>query len=771
MKTRNKKMQDTPLSTVVQGALVAMLTMPMAAASVFAADPAAAEEGGMLEEKGEALPPLYTNAIELGVIYSSEDSFKFGEYNGLEDSGFHALGNLSVLGNDGTMRWGLFGTDLGLTSRSVGGSLSNPGLWDLNVGYDGLRHNISDTYQTPQQGSLGGNNFTLPADFGTIDGTLLPSLTPTQLSAFHTEEIHSDRDNISFGAGYHFNQHWSMKLDYNHLDQSGGKLISTGSQGGIPLAGGVNGLGEAINIIMNPTEYTTDTVNLALNWQGDKGYLSVGYFGSFFDDKYNSLSWQGAMAEGVSTCVGTACYIDNTMSTAPDNIFHQVNLIGGYVFSPKTKLAGSFSYGLNTQDDHYAPTLIPQSSGGSYDMMQALGLPQSSLNGEVHTIHGDLKLTQQMTRDLMVSVAFKYNERDNRTDSDTYLYHNIGDDDYTGVNLPYSNSKTQVEAAADYRVTKGQKLHLGYEHEYIERWCDGVVGGAECVASPSSNEDKLELTYRVKASETVQLNAGYIFANRDADFDHSFAANTGSYPVLNAEDKLGFIARIFGSRMQHMVKAGINWQASNKLDFGLNGRYSDLDYDRILGVQDGQNASVNLDATYTVTENSSVSAYASWQNSARDLRSGNDGDATTAPTDIWTNQLKQDSYAIGLNTRHGGLMGGKLELMGDVSYSFNTSHYSTQVPYDPGCGNPDNLSCGDTPDINNSLLTLKLNGTYQVNKNGKVALGYIYQLLDSNDYYYNAYQYGFTPNIVMPTNEQAPNYSEHLVFLSYIYEF
>jgi len=737
------------------------------------------DEEGMLEEVGEELPPLYTNAIELGVIYSSEDSFKFGEYNGLEDSGFHALGNLSVLGNDGTMRWSLFGTDLGLTSRYVNGSLSTPGLWDLNVRYDALQHNISDTYQTPLQGSLGGNNFTLPVDFGTINANnAFPSarvLTPTQLSAFHIEEIHSDRDNISVGGGYHFNEHWSMRFDFNHLDQSGAKLLGTGSQGGIALTGGSTGRAEANNIIMNPTEYTTNTFNLALNWQGDKGYLSVGWFGSFFNDEYNSLSWQNALASGASACIGPQCYVNNTMSTAPDNTFNQVNLNGGYLFSAMTKLVGGFSYGFNIQDENFAPTLIPQASGTPYDMMQAGGLPRSSLDGEVHTIHGDLKLTHKLNKDLMLSGAFKYNERDNRTDSNTYLYHNLGNGNYTGVNLPYSNRKIQAEAAADYRVTQGQKLHLGYEHEYFERWCDDVAAVLgvvyECVASPSSNEDKLELIYRVKASETVQLNVGYTFADRYADFDHNFAANTGSYPVLNAEDKLGYNAYIYDSRIKHMGEGGINWQATDKLDFGLIGRYSDLDYDATLGVQDGQESSVNLDATYIYNENGSVSAYASWQNSERELRNGLNGSATVAPTNIWTNQLNQDSYAIGLNVRQGGLMGGKLEVLGDVSYSFDTSHYSTQVPYDPTCTAANKLTCGDTPDIETSLFALNLNGAYQVNKNGKVALGYLYQLFDSNDYYYNGYQYGFTPNRVMPTNEQAPSYSEHVIFFSYIYEF
>jgi len=779
MKNCNNITRDTFASVIVQGALIAVFGTLMTAASLSVIKVSAQE----LEEEGEKLPPLYTNQIEFGALYNSEDSSKFGEYTGLDEEGVKALGNLSILGSDGTLRWNLLGNDLGTTSRSINGLLSVPGKWELSAGYDGLRHNISDTYQTPQLGIMGGNNFTLPENFGSVNGnhsgTDAPydanstrSLTVNQLSDFHNEKIHSDRDKTSFGAEYRFTDNLSAKLSYNHLQQSGAKLISTGAQGGISLLGGNSARSEAVNILMNPTEYTTDTVTATFEYQGERGYLSLGYFGSLFDDRYNSLSWQTAQRNSVNPCVGgQACYANNTMSTAPDNVFHQFNMAGGYVFSPMTRLAGGFSYGVNTQNDDYAPTLLPQANGVPFDMMQPGGLPQFSLDGEVHNLHGDAKLTHQASRDLTVSAAFNYNERDNRTQSNIYEYVIIGNSDYTGVNLPYSYRNLQARAAADYRLSNTQKLHLGYEHEFVKRWCDDVPGGLECVSTPKNDEDKVELTYRARASDTVNFNAGYTYIDRGADFADSFAASDGEYPELNAGDKLGWRTHIFDARTQHKVKAGINWQATDNLDFGVKGSYADNNYDAELGFQGGNTSSVNLDATYAYAEKGSIAAYGSWQNSKRDLRSGNNGSPTVAPTNIWTNQLKQDSYAIGMNIRQSGLKDGKLELMGDVSYSYDNSYYSTQVPYNTSCDALTSLICGDTPDITASLFRIKLSGTYQLNEKGKVALGYMYQKLDNNDYYYNIYQYGYTPDRVIPTNERAFNYGEHLVGVSYIYQF
>jgi len=230
---------------------------------------------------------------------------------------------------------------------------------------------------------------------------------------------------------------------------------------------------------------------------------------------------------------------------------------------------------------------------------------------------------------------------------------------------------------------------------------------------------------------------------------------------------VGFIAYPYASRNQNMVKTGVNWQVTRKVDLSVNGNYKYDDYSATLGVQNGRSAGVNVDAAYNYEENSSVSAYWSWQKGERNMRNGSNGTQTVASTNIWTNQLEDNSNTVGLLTRHGGLMGGKLEILGDFSYALDTSAYSTQVPYLATCGNANTLSCGDLSAIKNELISLKLTGNYKVHKNGKVALAYIYQKLNSNDYFYNGQQFGYTPNRVMPTGLQQQDYTVNVVALSY----
>jgi hypothetical protein len=146
-------------------------------------------------------------------------------------------------------------------------------------------------------------------------------------------------------------------------------------------------------------------------------------------------------------------------------------------------------------------------------------------------------------------------------------------------------------------------------------------------------------------------------------------------------------------------------------------------------------------------------------------------------TATWTNNLKDEDITLGLGAKQEGLMGGKLGFSGDLTYSLGKTNYDTELNYTglssggQTCSGLNVLSCGSLPDVRNRMIQFKLSGDYKVNKNGTVGLGYLYQNLSADDYYYNAYQIGFTPTKNMPTNQQPGSYSVHAVAATYIYKF
>jgi hypothetical protein len=345
MRTIREHFAVSTLTLAIQGALLAMFAAPLVAVAADA-------------DQDVATLTQPTNSVEIGAENVSKKSAKFGEYNGLNKSGADLIGNFSARGGDayqsydggtGVTRWEIKGTDLGTTSREVGGAVSQQGAWNLGVNYDQLRHHITDSYQTPFQGTMGGNNLVIPGTFGVIDatdddavGTGTQGMTANQLASFRTVDVYTDRKNTSFNAGYTFNRQWSVQFDFNRLDQSGAKLIGVSMS---PDALGV-GAGEKVATLMNPTNYKTDTFDIAATWLGEKGHLTASYFASIFKDGYSSLSWSNPFIDsgGGSALTGSApaggAFPMNTFATPPNNNFQQLNLLGGYDFTSATTLAG-----------------------------------------------------------------------------------------------------------------------------------------------------------------------------------------------------------------------------------------------------------------------------------------------------------------------------------------------------------------------------------------------------------------------------------------------
>jgi hypothetical protein len=241
-----------------------------------------------------------------------------------------------------------------------------------------------------------------------------------------------------------------------------------------------------------------------------------------------------------------------------------------------------------------------------------------------------------------------------------------------------------------------------------------------------------------------------------------------------------------------VFKVGANWQANEKVNLSANGRYADDQYSVTYGVQNAHSGSVNLDATYSKDEATSLSAYATIQTSTRGMNNLQNTLAATAtaagPTALnvpigasWSNNLTENDLTLGVGSKNGGLLGGKLDLSTDLTYSISKTEYGTNFNYGAatapttgtgyGCGSSYYETCGNLPSIQNEMLRLNLTGSYKVDKVDNIKVGYLYQYLKSTDYMYNAYQYGSTPSTLLPTNQQAPLYHINVISAAYVHTF
>jgi len=756
-----------------------------------------------------------TSSVEVEAIGVNTSSAKFGEYNGLNKQGGYANGGLNIRGGDaykgnqegGTTRWSVIGTDLGLSDRSASAAISDQGSWNVGIGYDALTHNLSDTYRTPYQGSMGGNTWTLPSNTGVpvTTGTGVPA------STFQQVDISTTRTNTSLNGGVIVDKSLNINFDYNHLVQSGAKLGAVASSQ-FPNANIKN---EGVSILPMPTNYITDTLNLAANWKGESSHLTFGYFGSFFQDANSATNFQTWLATSGTGYTPTTAM--QSLTTAPSNNFQQLNLSGGYDLATKTKLVGNLSYGINTQDSAFV-----QGTAGSGGMM-IQNAPQASLNGMVYNTHADLKVTDQSIKDLNLSALYRYDERNNQTQSNMYNFSSISPGVPTagtpkvptdgttnsGIayypNTPLSIRTGLFQLAGDYRLTKDQKVNLTYANEAVTRWCNNYASGntgnqayltastmqysasptaatafpagAQCVSATSSQTNAVNALYKLRANEELDFKLGYGISARNTSYDQNAVAAfystsatppTGSVAGKNGGNYYGYMPFFEASNNQQLAKANVNWRPTEDMSFGLGGKYVYTYYpNSTYGVQNSTMASLNLDADYRYMEGGSVTAYATQQNGVRNLTQASAG-TMAAVTNSWYNQLTENDTTVGLGVRHNGLMSGKLNLIGDLTYSLGQTNYNTTGP---GCSTTTG-TCGSPGTIRNAMTQVKFGANYQLDRNSIFGLRYIYQQLNSNDYYYYAYSMAGTgPSNVLPTGQTSGSYIVNVISASYTYRF
>ncbi len=827
MKNRNTVLRTRPLTLALRAALATL--------AVASITPAAMADAALQQ----LIQP--TNTIGVGGIWLQHSSDLFGQYNGLENSGPTLLGDISLRGGNGygqqpgANTWFVQGNNLGTTSRSLSAGMADQGTWSLGLSWDQLRNYGGDSLDsnpgsilTPLVGAPGGNQFTAPSSFGYIstndNGTQLITPGTAQAEFFHTDRLYVQRNTTKFAASHQLNKQWNVTFNWTNIRESGSILASAISDAmtGSPSTGATgygDPAGQRLVGLPYPTQYKTNNFTLALNWQGDKGFFTGAYYGSMFHDDYSAVYfpnlYQCTGLPQVTTCANTGAALNSTYPTdlqelPPSNTDNELQLSGGYNINPKTQLVGGYTYGRNTQNMAYAyePAQIVAYNAfndPSTTTVPLGTLPVGSLDGLVVNQHANWQITNQTTQDLTLSAGMIYSKRDNRTPSNLYNFQapdsgNVNDDEFSVYNVPMSNSHLQTKAAADWRFLPGQRLRLAVQNEKIERWCDSTpymgmqvnidkVTGATsaatgCAAVPESKENTAKLDYFLTPGGSLNFRAGVKWANRKSTVNAAYynpitdaaAANGGG-----ENDVAGWVAFFDASRRQVQGHFGVTWTGSSAFDVSLDGAFGNDQYpDSTLGVQNGHDATVDLQGDFHVSQNATATAYATWQmTNSSNLEQHV---AHSAVSYNWVTGLKDQATTLGASFVQKGLMADKLSLAVNLAYSVDTNSAQSAVIANSGPGASTACastatsasSCGSAPDIKTTTTRLNLNGDYKIDKHSSVDLGYIYQRQSVNDYLFAAYQMGNTPNNVLPwylPGGGNPSYTQNAVYAEYYYKF
>jgi MtrB/PioB family decaheme-associated outer membrane protein len=538
MKTNTNGFTARASVAAVRGALIAVALAAYADAAVA-------------QDAQEQTKP--TGAVEVGVGDVSQGSYKAGEYNGLEKKGAFGIGDLDLRGggsfdSSSALRWRIKGTDLGLETRGLAAQIGVQGKFRINVGYDELRRNRSDSYQTPYNGA-GTNTLTLPGTWQvpTVAGSggtnpvsarglikaigdapyistaaanngalvsptaaqtaLVDAAANADVPLFHNVNLYTKRTRYDAGFNVSFDEQWGFDANFRPEHKDGMKPMGTVSR---------NTGGDISTVITDLIDTDTNQLNMSLNFKGAKSFAQAGYYGSFFKNNVPFMSWQN-WATG-PTGTGTL----NTMSSTPSNNFNQLNGTAGVNFSSTVKLVVTGSYARNTQNDLFLTDLTTPI------------VPVTSLNGLVVTTALNAKFTTRPVKKLNFTAAYKYDDRDNRSPVHIYQYGDAGEAPVANANFPagannpygavlaqnananrpYSRRANQVNVEGDYAVAKGQWIKGGYDFEKIDRSCNG--SWIDCADAPTTNDNTLRAEWRTNVGENLTARVGYAYSARRA---------------------------------------------------------------------------------------------------------------------------------------------------------------------------------------------------------------------------------------------------------------
>lgn len=743
------------------------------ATGLYAEEEVEAEEEGMLEEEAEELPPLYTSEVEIGVGYSSQDSFKFGEYSGIEDEGVYGIGNIlirknSVIGDDDNTYWEFSGTNLGFDSRNIYGEYSHDGTYgeysknsaySIFFEYDQLPHNRLDDAETPFIGA-GTANQTLPA--GWVGGSSPATMQPGLDAALHQVDVETERQKLGGGFSWRPTDGWAITGEYHHEDKDGTETL-----GGMP-----NSFLSAI--LISPVNFDTDEFDIKIAYTGEKGQFELGYHLSIFDNDDDALRWENPFTSG-----GLLAQLQ--MGVAPDNDAQVIHLSGGYNLGQTTRITGNFSYSLMEQDETFLPYTVNPAA------VTPVPLPRTNLDGEVEKWFASIAFAARPLPKLNLTGRYTYDYKDNNTPIDTYLYHSRDNPAQAGpassrarINRPYGYEKNKLQLDANYRLMPRAKLAVGFEWENIDRnirdrrvFLTGSTFNAEMNEVDETDEYTGYIKLMGTPTDRTQGWVKYLHAKRDGDnydssesftFGHADAfLDTVAFPDFENH----FLSRKFymADRDRDQVSGNLNFFPNDKYTAGFTGSYTTDDYDEsTLGRRGRDNLAVTLDMSYIPSENITTYAYLTHERINID-QAGCEGCSTAPPadlTDFYTVETEDRVNTVGAGLEWKGVDAkDKLDLALDLSFSRAFTEIDPQANF---------TAVVPFPDLETTIHSLDFRADYRLNKQSSVRLSYLYEHFRTEDFALDDVQED-TIDRILSLGNSSPDYNEHFIGLSLIYRF
>lgn len=695
--------------------------------------PARAEDN----EVAELINP--DSSVSAGVGLQSSDRPQFGIFDGRRDKGGSLLLDADIKKRDNaTGIWNevkLY--NLGLDSREIFLSHSRQGDYGLSFDYSRIPRENQFTFNTAVTG-IGTQAQTVPT----------VAIAP---GTGRDVTLGTKRDRYTFTLSKSLSSSFDVDVKFREEKKDGLRNFGSNATG----TSNPSFLVEPINSTTQQLEITANYLSKALQLQG-------GYYGSWFKNKNDLINVNAGAA---------------FIALPPDNVAHQFFLNGSYSFSPSTKMTMRLAKTRGKQDDQSLLSLLPPA---------AIWTGFHGVTAKMETTEAQFGVSSRVAKDVSLLASLNYRERKDKT---PHIPYSTSNDETT----PHSFKNLNAKLEANWRVKSGFSLLGGIYQENRDRSTpfvhDNNTPGLPTNAGanwtiPAVGTNEREVPYRAKDRETtykVQAT-GNLSDEFNGSLAFSHSKRDGSR-LLWADQQNLINPLHMANRDRDKVGLKLDWSptqstsvqaqyAHTKDDYGtngLNGDYVAANGAKLLGtgVRDGSADLFSLDASFAITPKWQLNAWYSRDDTkakqyAFQNNFGIDPIRKTNLRDIG------DSIGIGVK----GQATSKLAVGADVQWNRSESQYDQTNPT-----NQASLVEG-LPSITNKTLRLALNGTYQIDKKGKLRVDLIHDRWETNDWTWmmwnNAqtallpyYSYGVDGTTVTGKNNQSSN----SLAVRYIYSF
>ena len=739
------------------------------------ANASSTEEGFTLGEAPAKKPePVYYSQWEAGLIYSSADSFKFGEYTGLEEEGFYPSGsflirNITPYDDKSTKYSEASGTLLGFNSRSLNGKYGEQGKYGVYFDYDELPHFQIGDAKTLFVGA--GTTFqTTPGGWTTADSTtLLTAANPGVFPSNNQVDIATDRTTLGGGLSWIPAEHWLFKANYHHQIKDGTEHLAAYF--------GTDEDSARSSTLIIPVDYNFDDFDMGISFANEKYQLDLRYYLSLFNNDNKSIIFQNPF-DG-TTNPGTDGVFGQT-SSPPDNRMHMVSLTGGYNFGETSRVSADVSYAKMLQDDAFLPYTINPALATS-------ALPRSNLDGEVDKIHAAFNYSTRPWKKLDLGARYTYDDWDNNTPRNQYFINmNDTEDQATDpaeldnrIPRNYSFRQQKVNLDAGYRLTNQTKLTLGYAYDWHEQNYSEVAitrehtGKVKLSSSLSSMASGwIEYAYSDRNGSNYVVTRPFLSNISVADY---LSANPGvdcnTFPFIDCRSNDPWLRKSYlANRQKNQITASLTIIPVDLISLGLTGRYSNEDYNEtIVGLTGLETYSATLDVGYTPSENIDTYAYYTHEFfNRKQLGLTTDPDSLTPTPNQWAMTSNDSSFTLGA-----GIKWSKIKDKYDLTADYVFSKALTSI--NPTCiigplFTPCSGSESSFPDLTTSIHSFRLLGDYHYKNNVTMRLTYLFEHFSNKDWALDGTGQNAIDQVITLGNS-SPDYNAHAFGFSVIYQF